>query len=491
MIGLQIRFLAGRCHATGWKHAHNEGIPEWPPSPWRILRALVSASYTSGLNPNDVCPLLEKLRGLPKYILPLATLAHTRHYIPELSERKPKVFDAFAVIEGGSLDPKPLTVVWDSDLTHDEMELLKRLCDCISYLGRAESWAELLPINEVDRDCNWDCWPCEYDTKLNGTTLMALTSAEDLEKWVKTQPISQKVPKVPTTLWDVLTFDTKRYKLDGWTSLPGTRLVRYVFKKPPFIQNAQSYSFCSSSTFSPTVARFAIRSAVLPHIYEAVSIGERLRIAAMSHSRRISGDVRPVFSGHGDIGPGHQHAMYLSTTEDPTHRARGLIDHVLINARSGFKEEDIIALQSLKRLWGHGGHDLELILTGLGKPDDYGGIHGPKLPILAKSKVWESVTPFVPTRHTKTTRGIKIDTIEDQLIRGCEQFLGVKPISVSPIGNSEAWSRFRRRRFNGGGSRGMDRAFGVRLVFKDSVEGPIALGYGAHFGLGLFEARGE
>ena len=44
MIGLEIRFLAGRFHGTDWHHAHNEGVPEWPPSPWRVLRALVSAA---------------------------------------------------------------------------------------------------------------------------------------------------------------------------------------------------------------------------------------------------------------------------------------------------------------------------------------------------------------------------------------------------------------------------------------------------------------
>jgi len=32
------------------------------------------------------------------------------------------------------------------------------------------------------------------------------------------------------------------------------------------------------------------------------------------------------------------------------------------------------------------------------------------------------------------------------------------------------------------------RGFAVRLLFDDPVPGPIALGYGCHFGLGLFAA---
>ena len=49
MPTLSIRFPAGRYHATPWGHHVNEGLIEWPPSPWRLLRALLSVGYTSGL----------------------------------------------------------------------------------------------------------------------------------------------------------------------------------------------------------------------------------------------------------------------------------------------------------------------------------------------------------------------------------------------------------------------------------------------------------
>jgi hypothetical protein len=58
------------------------------------------------------------------------------------------------------------------------------------------------------------------------------------------------------------------------------------------------------------------------------------------------------------------------------------------------------------------------------------------------------------------------------------------PRLPSPI----AWDRFRRVRVAGHGSRGMDSAFGFRLRFERPVTGPIALGYGAHQGLGQFVA---
>jgi CRISPR-associated protein Csb2 len=230
------------------------------------------------------------------------------------------------------------------------------------------------------------------------------------------------------------------------------------------------------------VARFAIRSAVPPRIQEALEITDRLRIAVMSKSAKVSGDPRPVFSGHGADGR-HGHALYLACDDD----SDGFIDHLMVQARAGFEEEDVVALQSLRRVWGKGGHDTDLILVGLGASGDFGGVGPVRTRTLSKCRVWESLTPFVPTRHPKTVRGVEVDGIPDQLRRACEQFLGgVSPKSVSSIGDRASWSRFRRRRLSGGGRRGPDWAFGVRLVFDEPVQGPIALGYGAHFGLGLF-----
>lgn len=485
MIGLELRFLAGRFHANGWYHAHNQGIPEWPPSPWRALRALVSAAYAEGLSPADVEPLLEKLRGLPRYRLPTAVDAHTRHYMPDTDDanhKKSKVFDAFVAVEGGAQNPHAVTIAWPVDLAADERALLKRLCRRVSYFGRAESWAEVKAV-DVDGD-RWDCWPDEREQRAGATTLLALSPAEELATWAMRQ-LPPGGRDVPRTLWDVLTFDGERYRDEGWNTIPGTRLVRYVFAAPPFRRSVLP-SLGKKIQVVPTVARFAIRSTVLPRLRDAIAVGERLRVSAMSQSRRVSGETRHVFSGHGDAPSGHQHAMYLSSSDDPTNQERGFIDHVVIAARAGFDEEDVVALQWLRRLWGRGGHDLELVLTGLGQPADFGGTRVPRSPVLAESRTWKSITPFVPTRHPKVVRGIDVDPIKDQLCRACKQLLGVEPVEVSPVGDRADWSRFRRRRFNGGGSRGPDWAFGARLVFERPVRGPVAVGYGAHFGLGLF-----
>ena len=57
-------------------------------------------------------------------------------------------------------------------------------------------------------------------------------------------------------------------------------------------------------------------------------------------------------------------------------------------------------------------------------------------------------------------------------------------------GHRLRWLRFRRHRRSGRGRQGVPWAFGFQLEFAEPVTGPLALGYGAHFGLGQFVAEG-
>lgn len=41
---ISIRFLTGRAHLHPWDTHHSEGRVDWPPSPWRLLRALVAVA---------------------------------------------------------------------------------------------------------------------------------------------------------------------------------------------------------------------------------------------------------------------------------------------------------------------------------------------------------------------------------------------------------------------------------------------------------------
>lgn len=485
MIGLEIRFLTGRFHANRWQNAHNEGIPEWPPSPWRLLRALASAAYDLTLDA-QARPLIEKLSAAPpSYQLPAARQAHTRHYMPDIDDakhKKTKVFDNFVVIDGGTFLQAPQAVkVWwpELALSADESALLQRIARRIAYVGRAESWAEVEILFE-GRIGDFDCWPDETHVGPS-MTLMACEPPNTFQSWVH----AQTSPEAPRSTWEVVTFDGERFRNQGWSKVPGTRLIRYVFSTPPFqTTSVAARTSPRSKKPQPTVARFAIRSAVLPRVQDAIIVAERMRKGLMSQSKKISGEARSVFSGHFEDGFVHHHAhAFILPSAD--FNDDGRIDTITVAAKMGFNVEEVRALQQTRRLFGRDGHFLDLVLLGVGDAADFGGATRPYSPILHESTTWESITPFVPTRFPKNVRGLDVDDIQSQIRRGCAQLGLPEPVSVEPMGGE--WHKFRRRR-GGGGRRGPDRPYGARLLFGEVIRGPIALGYSAHFGMGLFTA---
>jgi CRISPR-associated protein Csb2 len=156
MIGISIQFLTGRYHATPWDKQVNEGVVEWPPSPWRIMRSLISAYYRSPNTPEKmlVSQLLEKLaEEYPTYHVPIEIGAsHTQHYMPLRKSATTKIYDTFFTFPGGALSPQSKVIVsWPQlQLSDQEKQILQLLCEGVSYLGRAESWAELLVIEKLD-----------------------------------------------------------------------------------------------------------------------------------------------------------------------------------------------------------------------------------------------------------------------------------------------------------------------------------------------------
>src|SRR5579875_1348615 len=81
---IKLTFPAGRYHATPWGRHVNEGVAEWPPSPWRLLRALIATwkRKCPDLSEDLVRRVLEQLVQAPTFHLPPARVAHTRHAMP-------------------------------------------------------------------------------------------------------------------------------------------------------------------------------------------------------------------------------------------------------------------------------------------------------------------------------------------------------------------------------------------------------------------------
>lgn len=253
----------------------------------------------------------------------------------------------------------------------------------------------------------------------------------------------------------------------------------------------------------PTVARFAVASMDAPRLTETISLAEKVHAALVSRS-----NGSPVFTGCDEAGiplKGHRHAYIFCESNVGLGRGeRGEITHITVYASSGFSQKEKEAIEGLTRVWGHGLDDLQLILLGIGQPEDFAGFNTTKggSPLFAKSKSWVSRTPFVSTRHPKATKagvpkrdasGLQIGSPEHDLRRllvldGFPAPISVEPVAGTMLGGQEvAWHNFLRRRETGEGKPAANGAgHGFRIEFPEPVQGPMAVGYGAHFGMGEF-----
>jgi CRISPR-associated protein Csb2 len=114
----------------------------------------------------------------------------------------------------------------------------------------------------------------------------------------------------------------------------------------------------------PTVARYAVVSAVAPSVTQAVSVANRLHDALCKWSDQGTGPAA-VFSGLDDKGrprTDHAHAHIFCEANG----VRDIVTHITIWAPMGFDEVACLALRKLNKVRGYGGHDIRLVLHASG-----------------------------------------------------------------------------------------------------------------------------
>ncbi len=504
-LAIAISFPGGRFHATPWGRHVNEGAPEWPPSPWRVLRALCAVwKRKLGADPlvNAELPLaLSKLTAPPIFKLPPATLGHTRHFMPWFKKGpgdRTLVFDTFIAI-GSSAE---IGLCWpEIDLTVNETEVLARTLSGLSYLGRAESWC-------AARLCmNWEVLPGEicgwldsesgelHYAELKGTepTRVLCPDRVTWHEWSYSEGTAR-----PDPAWNLLA-ETADLHAEGWADPPGAQWITYL--RPTQSLNVPAAVHRGRTALSapcPQLARFALDGPVLPRLKETVYVAElsRQRVQGI-YGRLFGGTASPTFAGKTPQGmplTEHRHAFFLPTDED----GDGRLDHLTLYAPEGLKAREMAALDEWRQTRGPGGMILNLVWLGWGQPCD-------QLVLTTSARRWCSVTPFVPTRHYKR-HGTKRDTCppeqfaevvlrEEMMRRGLPVPTSVKPLDECALwnhveqkatGRSLRWLEFRQQRVFGDGRRGNTPGTGFIIEFPEPVRGPLALGYACHFGLGLF-----
>ena len=501
MLAIAFNFPAGRYHATPWGRHVNEADVEWPPSPWRLVRSLV-AIWHRKVPPDERDPdTLERLLAAmaseaPHYQVPTAVHAHTRHYMPAKGDKKTLIFDAFARVG----KDEELAMVWPELVLEPELEaLLDRLLEGLGFLGRAESWTEARRLPEWLGECN--CVPGEPGVDTNtgevSEPLALLTpmpldeypafrraQIEGMEKRASLKPKDKKAihATLPESWVDALAVDTSQLHAAGWSSPPLARTTTYA--RPPELLRPMARPVRRRHSAEPVkILRFALYGRPLPRIEDAVRMGELLRVAAMSRAKEYCGEssVPAAISGHRmPTGNRHQHAFWLPEDAD----GDGRIDHFLVYVPGEVEGEGRRAIESLNRLWNREGQEWTIVFENSGTSQELADSGSP---LLGQSNTFETLTPYLMPWHAKANFGV-----EEQIRRECRERGLPEPERIEWLQDIEIAGKKRRpvdfHRFRS--KKGLvqpDRqGCFARLHFAQPVDGPLALGFGCHFGLGVF-----
>jgi CRISPR-associated protein Csb2 len=538
---LEYRFTAGRYHGTPWGSHVNEGLLEWPPSPFRILRALVATGFSrlgwSGIE-GAARELLELLASSPpSYALPEGTTSHTRHYMPPFKGNTTKVIDAFLRFSTGSR----MYVRFPTGLPEASRAVLAALLKAQPYLGRAEAWIEAELAAAAPEGLVWlspGSQPpgpgfervellapedarsySEWRTRLVAKDV-AEKEADERAKAASKGRAFKSLPKkdleriegrLPQGVVDALLQDTATLRREGWSQPPGTRWIGYfreIQSTVPRVVAAPRRSAARPTTALIAVASDTKNVDLFPPLMNAVRFMDAIHKTLAR--KALDGGASSWLTGLSEAGErisGHKHASLFPLTLG---KREGRIDHVLVHCPMGFDDDARDALFQLRETFAKDLPKLYMTIAGLGSIESFADA----VPLAQKAKVFRSVTPFVPSRFLKAKGG---DALLGQVQRELRQrdlpqatrvdvevtMEGGKylPAADAVTGRYAADLGLRsgetierpcprfRRFIRARADRAPPTTLGLSLSLEFAVEvrGPLALGYGSHFGLGLFE----
>lgn len=541
MLTIQIKLPWGRYHAHPW--GQNPGRvqeAEWPPSPWRLLRALASAwfrSHAGQVPSSDMVALIETLaKELPEIGVGKVAFAKTVHYQPNFKHpsssttlatygktRHENLFAATA---------QPISFSWQSTILSPQQQIiLEELLEHVSYFGRADSICEasLLSISdETPYEIGW-CKPCLDDTgkpqkriaqQCRDVFCPNPTDFKITDLWLRRKVqcgdndtpehlvnqmlssdmrvdggiiVSYQMPDGWPQKWEVRTAQTKKSSNVTRSPAEGAKVARYLR--------------FSLQCRVPIVAKFT------------VPLAEMFRASAIYHLCKVHGDGAnsPAITGK-DVPPDDHNAFYLPLGHDDSQP--GVITDLHVWCPMGFTKAEMDILLRVRRLnWGNGRFPVNpvLIAAGDAPPPDTKLSVG--MNIKLKSKVWQSVTPFVPPLHfyrgtiekpkfnanappekqlfdSLQAAGLNKSVLIERVLlqEGSFQYdwdivrtHGGKAIEHSAFDGTVCAEVHKNGTDTTSGKRVRRIGFFMRLTFDEPVSLPLpAFGQSSHFGLGLF-----
>jgi|GEM_PF-1719679 len=471
MIHIKVEFHTHQYQACAWGNHHSEGVIDWPPAPWRILRSLVAGSYHVNLSARyqpTLKALLHKLAAvLPSYTLPPTTYIQHRSPRPQVNLKTAKVGPGKILYSAGLLmsntqNQNSLYIHWPVALSETE-ELVLSLClSGLTYLGRKESVATLSLVEQAPAP------NAEIDPQ--GSRIVAIADPElDAE-----------------TLWQVLHLSAhENYGENRSAVFPGIRQATYRIDRPKPESSPDAWPRQQAVTL-------AISASPRVPLTLALKLTNRL------HQALVSRCPAPVFTGQemGNPSQNHDHTIFQCIPD----RTGRYIEQIQLYSNMGYGAEALAAISSCSQLRGIArGYDVFLSLADLGRKDE-------------PAKEWESSTPFFLSRFPAVRRGkprmlteqYQKDSPEHQALQylqylpwlnligqpsyqddaeGLALYLDNQKAAVvacTPFPRFWEWEAECRQ-----GKKVGRIGYQVKLKFMTPVIGPIILGYAAHYGLGV------
>ena len=506
---LRQSFPLGRFHATPWRiNPFDDHFGEWPPSPWRLVRAIVARWYQWSRETRDtpdVAQLDEMVRALCdssySFRLPVQAVRGSplRQYHPVEFGWEPA---GKTKGKGENKKPVPQMRTYGTSLVQDNYwcvppgdagsiwwflvgdlwtpQLVKVLECCLErliYFGRSETLTSI---------------KCENEPAMGPNCL------------VNDRPASPNSVRVLVPRRDATRADVERVTDDPQIASipPGTRLV-YVDPPPRPAAREQRLTFparpdCRLMQLAigwnvPPEPRAVVR---LTARYRSAVIRELFLIKTQGQNRSWGAAPKSIRSAVADMlgkdaegvpFKDHSHAEFLAWWQN------GLPTRLLVwRGRRPFdvdEQASILRAASQELSWAAAGPDtddwkIRLIPLDAAVPAPPGFDD-------TCATVWESLTPYVPPRHRlrggkpRASESVNIQIRRELTLRGMP---GGEQVEAEEIGDA-TWVAVHvpRRKAVGQTILGDRRGYWLRLTFPQPIVGPLRLGNSSSFGLGLFK----
>jgi CRISPR-associated protein Csb2 len=496
---LRQEFPLGRFHATPWRvNPYDDPHGEWPPSPWRLVRA-VTARWYQRARESEREPDTAALEGLQAALCKSTYAFHVpadarkgsplRQYHPTDFGWKPAAKKkagtrsyGTSLVQDNYWCVAPEAPVWwfieGDGWTPELAGVLDQCLSRVTYFGRAETLTSIRLAGAADDIPESNCALIERRTSAAVPVLTPLGSAMrvDIERTTDDpESVSRTVPPGARFLYAVRPpRPTVRERRRGPVHRAGCHMIQFAigWSVPPEPRALVRLT----SRFRGAVIRELLRLKTA----DASAIWSRV-------DRRVRESIADMVGKDADNEPlkGHRHTEFLVWCEDaqPTRLlvwrgSRAFDEH----------EHEAILLAAARDVSWTAGSDAGEWKVRLVPLDR----HVPAPPGFDKTETrcWESVTPYVPPRHhSRGGKERERESLVAQVRRELQRrgFAEAEQVDVDVVG-VPAWvavhvpRAMRSSRSNIGERRG----YWIRLTYPEPIRGPVRLGHSSSFGLGLF-----